>query len=489
MAELRVKRGDVQTTISFAPGTRLREVLQTGGIELASPCGGRGLCGKCAVTLRGEVSPPDPMEQRAGARLACQAMLLGDAEVVLPEEQEMEGIELGEDAMLPAPDPMEGPYGAAVDIGTTTLALRLYDLKRGTCLARCGMGNPQTAIAADVMGRIGAAMAGELDRLHGLVNGAVEVLLARACAEAGMESQRVRSLVVTGNTAILYLFTGKDPSSLAKAPFEADYLFGETLILNGRQVYLPRCMHAFVGADTTCAVLASGMCDQSGVSLLADVGTNGELALWKDGKLLVTSTAAGPAFEGMGISCGCGSEPGAIDRVSVRGRKIIVHTIGDRPAIGLCGSGLIDAVTAALAVGAIDETGAMEGDTFALTEGVCLLPRDIRAVQLAKAAVAAGIDTLLERLGIGVEDVDSFLIAGGFGSHLNVENAAVVGLFPQALAGHSRVLGNAALTGAVMMLLDRRQQDRGSALTRHARHVDLGGDLRFNQHFIDNMLF
>ena len=489
MAELTVKRGSAQITIPFALGTRLREVLRAGGVELSSPCGGRGLCGKCAVTLRGAVSPPDPMEQRAGARLACRAVLLGDAEVILPREQEMEGIELGEDAVLPSLDPMEGAYGAAVDIGTTTLALRLYEMNSGTCLARCGMQNPQTAVAADVMGRIGAAVAGELDRLRVFVNDAVETLLVRACADAGIDGDLVRSLVVTGNTAMLYLFTGRDPSSLAKAPFMADHLFGETLHWNGRQVYLPRCMHAFVGADATCAVLASGMCEGSGVSLLSDVGTNGELALWKDGVLLVTSTAAGPAFEGMGISCGCGSEAGAIDRVFVRDGTVSVHTIGDRPAIGVCGSGLIDAVAAALAAGAIDETGAMEGEAFALTESVRLLPRDIRAVQLAKAAVAAGIDTLLETAGIGAEDVDSFLIAGGFGSHLNAESAAAIGLFPQTLAARARALGNGALTGAARMLLDRRQQARGIALTRLARHVDLGGDPKFNQHFIERMLF
>ena len=489
MAELRVKRGDAQTTISFAPGTCLSEALRAGGIELASPCGGRGLCGKCAVTLRGEISPPDTMEQRVGTRLACRAVLWGDAEVTLPREKALEGIELGEDAMLPSLDPMAGPYGAAVDIGTTTLALHLYDLKSGACLARCGTRNPQTAVAADVMGRIGAAMAGELDRLHTLVNDAVEALLARACADAGIESDRVGSLVVTGNTAMLYLFTGRDPSSLAKAPFAADHLFGETLCWNGRQVHLPRCMHAFVGADATCAVLSGGMCDGNGVSLLSDVGTNGELALWKDGELLVTSTAAGPAFEGMGISCGCGSETGAIDRVFIQDGAVRVHTIGDGPATGVCGSGLIDAVAAALAVGAVDETGAMEGDAFPLAEGVSLLPRDIRSVQLAKAAVAAGIDTLLEAAGIGTADVGSFLIAGGFGSHLDVKSAAAMGLFPEALAARAQVLGNGALTGAARMLLDRRQQERGVDLTRLARHVDLGGDPKFNEHFIDRMLF
>ena len=489
MAELTVLRGGAMKRISFTPGMRLAEVLRAHGIETPSPCGGRGVCGKCTVMLSGEVSPPDAAEQRAGVRLCCRAVLLGAAEAILPQEQAMENIELGEEASLPAAAPMDGQYGAAVDIGTTTIALSLFDLGTGKCLTRCGMQNPQIALAADVMGRIEAAAAGELDRLRSLVKDAVDTLLSLACTRSGIDSRLVGSLAVTGNTTMLYLFTGRDPSTLARAPFKADCLFGETLSLNGRVVYLPRCMHAFVGADITCAVLASGMRSREGVSLLCDMGTNGELALWKDGELLVSSTAAGPAFEGVGISCGCGSIPGAIDRVSVREGKLNIHVLGDGAPAGVCGSGLIDAVAAALKTGAIDETGAMEGDFFALAGEVYLLPEDIRSVQLAKGAIAAGIDTLLETAGIRPEDVDQFLIAGGFGSHLDTESAASIGLFPKIFASRAVVLGNVALTGAARMLLDRREQERGGELARLARHVDLGGNPEFNRHFIDRMLF
>ena len=488
MAELIVSRGGEQSALTFEPGARLADVLRAHGVGLLSPCGGRGVCGKCAVTLSGQVSPPSPAERRAASRLACQAILLGDAAVVLPQERAMEGIELGGGTLTPAA-PMAGRWGAAADIGTTTIALNLYDLQTGACLSRCGMLNPQTAAAADVMGRIGAAMAGGAERLRAQVTGALEDLLAQACAAAGIDAAAVESMVVTGNTTMLYLLTGRDPKALSRAPFAADCLFDEYLPLCARRAYLPPCMHAFVGADITCAILASGLCEEKRTALLCDVGTNGEIALWKDGALLVTSTAAGPAFEGAGISCGCGSVRGAIDSVSLRGGSLSVHTIGDGPAVGVCGSGLLDAVAAALALGAVDETGAMEEDCFVLTPDVRLLPRDIRAVQLAKAAVAAGIDTLMEEAGVRPEDVEVFFVAGGFGSRLNAASAAAVGLFPEALASRARVLGNAALAGAAALLLDRGRLERAREIAGLARHVDLGGNPRFNQHYMDNMLF
>ena len=489
MAELIVIRGGARLTLTFESGARLADVLKANGLSVLSPCGGRGVCGKCAAALAGQVSPPNASEQRAGARLCCQAVLLGDAEVILPQDRTMEGIELTAGAALIPCSPMDGPYGAAVDIGTTTIAVSLYDLKSGACLSQCGMLNPQTAVAADVMGRIGAAMAGERERLKAQVTEAISALLSRAAFQAGVEETLVRSLVITGNTTMLYLLTGRDPVSLSRAPFEADCLFDENLTVCGRQAYLPPCMHAFVGADITCAVLASGQCKERGVSLLCDVGTNGELALWKGGRLLTTSTAAGPAFEGAGISCGCGSVRGAVDKVFIRDGSVDVHTVGGGPAVGVCGSGLIDAVAAALALGAVDETGVMEEDAFILAPGVRLLQKDIRAVQLAKAAVAAGIDTLLEAAAICAEDVDAFFIAGGFGSRMNVENAAKIGLFPKALTSRAQALGNAALSGAARLLLNVNEREHAREIARLSRHVNLGGNPAFNQHYMDRMMF
>src|SRR5699024_935882 len=214
---------------------------------------------------------------------------------------------------------------------------------------------------------------------------------------------------------------GRSPEPLSHAPFLADCLFDMDTTLWNRQVYLPPCMNAFVGADITCAVLASGMTRRPDTALLCDIGTNGELALWKEGHLYVTSTAAGPAFEGAGISCGCGSVPGAIDRVWVENGTIAAHTLGEQPAVGVCGSGLIDAVAAFLETEDIDETGAAELDELPLRDGVCLLPKDIRAVQLAKAAIAAGIQTLLQLAQVPESEIRQLYIAGGFGSHLNVD--------------------------------------------------------------------
>ena len=248
-------------------------------------------------------------------------------------------------------------------------------------------------------------------------------------------------------------------------------------------------MNAFVGADITCAVLASGMCDRNETALLCDVGTNGEIALWKDGALFVSSTAAGPAFEGAGISCGVSSVRGAIDRVWTEHDRVCVHTIGDAPAVGVCGSGLIDAVAAFLDTEQIDETGAMEADALPLAEGIMLTRADVRAVQLAKAAIAAGILTLMETAGVSPDEVSAVYIAGGFGSHLNVDSAARIGLIPPALAKRVKVLGNAALTGAARLLLDRREHDRAREIARRARHVALGGNPRFNERYMDQMFF
>ena len=204
---------------------------------------------------------------------------------------------------------------------------------------------------------------------------------------------------------MLYLLTGHAPSSLARAPFLADTLFGTQTVLLGRRAYLPLCMNAFVGADITCAVLASRMCTQSETALLCDIGTNGEIALWHNGTLYVTSTAAGPAFEGAGISCGCGSVSGAIDRVHIEQGQLCIHTIADAPPIGICGSGLIDAVAALLSLDEISPAGSIAPDGIPLSGSVRLLPADIRAVQLAKAAIAAGIALLLHHAQIGAEDI------------------------------------------------------------------------------------
>lgn len=481
MAHLTLIRNGNAHHIPFDPPRSLLAVLEETGVFAPHPCGGRGVCGKCAAIVTGSVSDPNEAEVRAGHRLTCQAVLLGDAEAILPDAA-LEQIAGGTVTAAPG----AGALSAAADIGTTTMALNLC--RDGHTVAVSACTNPQTAVAADVIGRMEAAMAGKGALLRQTVTDALENLLADACRQAGVSTNDVEHLVLTGNTTMLYLLTGRDPVSLSRAPFEADCLFGVETEILGRRAYLPPCMNAFVGADITCAALASGMTARPDTALLCDIGTNGELALWKNGTLHVTSTAAGPAFEGAGISCGCGSIRGAVDRVWVENGEIRCRTIGGAPAVGLCGSGLIDAVAALLALEAIDETGAAEEEPLILTEGVALTGRDIRAVQLAKAAIAAGIETLLAATGTKESDISRFYICGGFGRHLDLHSAAAIGLIPASFVEKARVLGNAALAGATQ-LLDPRQIPAAEALAAPSCHVNLGGNPAFNDRFVDNLFF
>lgn len=489
MSILTVTQNGITKKVEFFGTHPLWEVLKEGGFLCQEPCGGLGKCGKCAVELHGDVSEPNANEERLGVRLSCQAVLYGDSDVVLPDLYDNEQIEVDSVGELGELMPMPGEYGCAVDIGTTTVALKLYDLKSGSMLATSAKLNPQGTIAADVMGRIGAAMQGRLDELTRLIHDCLKELLSSACLDAKIDINMVKSMVVTGNTTMLYLLSGRDTTSLSCYPFEADTLFDNDIELFDKRAYLPPCMNAFVGADITCAVLFSGMLkDGKDISLLCDIGTNGELALYKDGCLYVTSTAAGPAFEGAGISCGCAGVKGAIDSVNISDGELAVHSIGEAEPIGICGSGLIDAVAACLELDIIDETGALDDDII-LAENVKITPKDVRAVQLAKAAIAAGIDTLIKRAGISYEDITTLYIAGGFGKHLNGVNAGKIGIIPEQLIPKIKVIGNAALGGAARLLLNTPSLNEVRDIAKHSTHVNLGGDAMFNDLYIENMLF
>jgi len=489
MAILTIHQGPQVKRVSFEEPTRLSALLDQACMPLGQPCGGRGMCGKCAVVLTGDVSTPNAAEERCGVRLACQAIANGDAEVTLPTPISMTQIAGGSMAAVHPVKPMSGRIGAAVDIGTTTLALLLFDLHVGTCLGAASMLNPQTTVAADVIGRIDAAMKGQANHLRQQVENAIGTLLASACAQANLSAVDVDAMVITGNTTMLHLLTGRDPTALSRAPFLADHLFGEETSLLNHPCYLPDCMHAFVGADTTCALLASGMLQQEATALLCDVGTNGELALWHQGQLYIASTAAGPAFEGAGISCGCGSIPGAIDRVEVIDGLIHCHTIENKPAVGICGSGLVDAIAAMLDTELLDETGFLEEDAFQLSGSVALTQADIRSVQLAKAATHAGILSLLSAANCSTDAVETVYLAGGFGSHLNIRSAARIGLIPAELADRVRVLGNAALDGAALLLMDTNLREHTAAMRKKAQHVRLDGNPAFSEAYVNAMLF
>ncbi|MDD3409349.1 MAG: ASKHA domain-containing protein [Eubacteriales bacterium] len=483
MPILTVLRQGRRTELAFEGMPTLAAALRQGGFAVEQPCGGRGVCAKCRVRAEGCLSPLTEKEREAGSRLACQTVLLGDAEVQLPPMRELAQIEPSGVRPAFALDPVPGAYGLAVDVGTTTLAASLLRLADGETLAAAACANPQRSVAADVIGRIDAAMNGQGALLRRQAEDGISALRRSVCAQAGVE--RVDAMAVTGNTTMLYLLTGRDPAALSHAPFQADWLAGEWMesLAGVPRAYLPRCLSAFVGADAACALLASGLCEREETALLADVGTNGELALWHGGRLYVCAASAGPAFEG-GVECGCAGVAGAIDRVWQQNDALGFSTIAGAPPVGLCGSGVIDAVAALLALERLDETGLLEEPRVELGGGVALTQRDVRAVQLAKGAIAAGMMTLLQTVDVKPERVSALYLAGGFGKHLDVRSAAAIGLIPSALRDRTRPLGNAALAGAEMLLLRpafARDLDRMASL---CRVVPLSGSPVFAEQYM-----
>ena len=478
-----------------AVGTRLSQVLS----HAPHPCGGKGVCGKCRVRATGALSPLSPEEQRHLTafeqaddwRLSCCTTVEGDCRVTVDADSVMAVVTDGKAATCAAA-PTFAAYGAAVDIGTTTIAARLYDAT-GRLLAQAGCPNPQIAFGADVLSRVQTA--GEGADLATPLQEAVNGLLSRLAEMAGIRAISIDGAVITGNTAMLCLFTRTDATPLSRAPFLRPRAFGETLpasalgltaLAPNRAVYLPSCAAAFIGADALCAALACAL--DTTPALLADMGTNGEMLLHHNDTIYACSTAAGPAFEGVGISCGMPAVSGAIDEVVLVNGRLTPHTIGGGKPIGICGSGLVDAVACLLATEEMDESGYIAA-SVSLGDGLTLTAEDIRALQQAKAAVSAGLQTLLHHAALAAVDVQTLYAAGGFGSRLHGCNAAAIGLLPRALATRIQPVGNAALDGAALLLLDASARHRLTTLAERIQVIELATDPYFTDKFIKNMSF
>ena len=470
--------------------------------HLDTPCGGRGHCGKCRVQASGKLSPVSKSEKELltaedlqnGIRLACCCRVEGDCTVTTSDDRKT--YVLGaEQKKTDSVNPFFTRYGAAVDIGTTTLAAVLYALD-GRILAQSGKMNPQSKWGADVISRIDASLKGQGEELACSVQNGINNLLIEMCRDAGISVDAVDGMVITGNTAMLYLLTRSNPDCLSHAPFEMDRGFGEIvtgeslhLICQQAKVYLPRCLSSFVGADTNTALLSSRLLEQPESCIMADIGTNGEIALWNNGKLLCCSTAAGPAFEGAGLSMGMPGQDGAVDHVTVENGKLKAHVLGDTEPVGICGSGIIDALACLLETEDLDETGHLEDEEVAVCGKVTVSQKDIRTMQLAKSAICAGIQTLMDTARVKTEDIGELAIAGGFGSYLNAESAGRIGLIPGELAGKVRVLGNAALKGAAELLLNKDRISCSESIADMAETVDLSTNHSFMQAYTEGMFF
>ncbi len=417
-------------------------------------------------------------------------------------------------------------YGVAIDIGTTNIAVALYDLTAGTLLQLAAGENGQTLYGADVISRIEFANQGrdKRDMLRRAVTGTINGLLQKVYTAAAIDSQQVYKAVVVGNTTMHHLFLGLDVSFLALSPFVSvcntalELSAAETwLELNSQaKVLLFPNVGGFVGGDTLGAVLGAEALLKPGRHLLIDIGTNCELYLQDGSRMWACSTAAGPAFEGAGITCGMRAQPGAIERVVIDRESVQVAVIGGGPATGLCGSGLIEAVQQMRQAGIINKQGGLQnpaepevqarlspgllahiregrqGREFVLAydaagKDVVLTQRDISQLQLAKGAVCAGIRTLLDIAGLGLAELDSIVLAGTFASHLNLASTVDIGLIPQLSLHKLQTAGNAAHAGAVKALLDQRAFDSLCRQAREISHVELGGSATFSMYFMESM--
>ena len=406
--------------------------------------------------------------------------------------------------------PLCKKYGAAVDIGTTTVAALLVDTARRRVVAARGEHNAQSPYGADVISRIRHETEWEEHRngpnpLQQAIAKQVSAMLAGLLEQAGIGD--VDFLSLTGNTTMMHLLCGLPGEHIGKAPFIPATLEPMRLpaadlgIASQAPAFLLPGISAYIGADIVASLLAADAHRSQPPFLLVDLGTNAETVLCASGTLYACSAAAGPCFEGATLSCGMAGQDGAIDTVSPDPeRGLSFTTIGDAPARGLCGSGVLDALALLLDAGIVDETGRLEADASPLgaritddaltfTDSVRFTQKDIREVQLAKAAVAAGIRVLLQQRGLTPEQLDGVYLAGGFGSYLDPESAAAIGMLPRACAGRLHTLGNTALAGAAVLTLDGAQWQRIRAISRACSYLELSGRADFAAAFTENLSF
>lgn len=461
-------------------GTNLLALLRQYGLAPSAPCGGTGTCGKCIVLVNGE-----PVR-------ACRYAVCSDITVRIPGAEKTRILTSGASRTVPVLPAKEG-YLAAFDIGTTTVVCFLLN-PQGEEIAVESMLNPQQPFGADVVSRIRCAMNGEQEALTAVIRSGMEALLLSCCRKAGITAGEIGTVSVVGNPCMQQLFLGLDVSNLAAVPFAP--VITSAAITPAKEI-LHCCENAvlltvpdiagYVGADTVACVLASGMYAAPETTLMVDIGTNGEMVLCHNGRMVACSTAAGPALEGANIQYGMRGSPGAIDHVTEDGCTVI----GGGKAVGICGSGLIDAVAVMLRKKLLNKRGRVltEDHNFPLTDGICLTQEDIRQVQMAKGAIAAGICLMAQYLGITAHDIQRVILAGAFGSFMNPDSACRIGLLPEALQGKIEAAGNIAGSGSKMLALNREQLTLADTLLKKIEFLELASLPAFQRTFALNMSF
>lgn len=507
----------------------LLEMLQEKNEYISAPCNGNGICGKCIVRYKSGATEPTKQDREflsekqleQGYRLACQSYPTEEYKVEIPElEETIEVLSQWENqrteeilkntAEGTAEKTENALYGICIDIGTTTLAALLVNLETEADCQTAVSVNHQRAYGSDVLSRISASNGGKKWEIQRCIRQDLQKLIRELLQKEKITEQQIQRIVIAGNTTMCHLLRGFSCETLGVAPFlpvdlswmegsVADFLGMKEL--DTKVVILPG-ISAFVGADIMAGIAKMNMHRSEGYHLLLDIGTNGEMVLGNCRHMYVTSTSAGPAFEGGNISCGMAGIPGVISHVFMEetgkaGFQVIGEADGEnkkkQQAIGICGTGMIDLVYELRKHQMIDEHGTYSDlyfDTgYELAGKVKFTQNDIREIQMAKAAIRAGVDILVKKAGIAFDEVDDCYLAGGFGTKIDITKAAGIGLIPKELEVKTIPVGNTVLAGTKEVLLGRISKDELEKIQTMADVINLAEENDFEEMYLSYMDF
>ena len=508
--------GDDLRVLEGRKGHSLMELLQEQGIFLPAVCAGRGTCGKCGIqVLEGDIAPSEQDRKffsgeqlQEGYRLACKAYTEDDCVIAVGLHKEEEFAVLADEEQTAGKAAKSsaktgGRYGIAVDIGTTTIAMQLINMETQEAEDVFTTINRQRAYGADVISRIEASNGGKREALRK----SIQTNLMQGIESLTENGKiRVEKMVIGANTTMVHLLMGYSCETLGVFPFTPVNIdtihttYGELFEQADRdfEVVIFPGISTYVGGDIVAGLYSLDFDKREKVSVLVDLGTNGEMAIGNKDRILTTSTAAGPAFEGGNITFGTGSVPGAICKVELKDGHAVTGTIQDGKPVGICGTGVIDMVYELVKAELVDETGLMEedyfDDGFPLAVGsdgteISFFQKDVREIQLAKSAVRAGLETLILNFGASYEDIEAIYIAGGFGYKMDIVKAVGIGLLPEECQDKIEAVGNSCLKGTRTYLLSSDCTERVQRILESSSEVQLSNDKHFNEFYMDYMYF
>ena len=491
MIKIKIFSSEHIEIVETAIGQSLLDILREYGYSIYAPCGGKGTCGKCRVTI------PDE-----GNAMSCKYYPQDNIEVILPGKNEVNILVSQTEFLEDLPfksnfikHSSARPYGVAVDLGTTTVVLYFLNLISGQIEKIESFLNPQNLYGADVISRINYCQEQKngLAKLQQTIIRTINEKLDVFKIKENINSENFEKIVIAGNTTMLHILLGKDPVSIALAPFtpiftdrqiEKGTTTGLNINENAEVITLP-CISAYVGADIVAGMAAIKPLYKN--YLFLDIGTNGEIALIKGKETFTCSTAAGPAFEGASLSCGMGAVYGAISSFTDQKNY---QVIGNTAPRGICGSGIVDIVAYLLANDLLDETGLLK-DTFVIHQknSIQVSQQDIREIQLAKSAIYSGIKILINMAGLSYENIETLFLAGGFGNYINIISAIQIGLLPYELRNKINPIGNSAGIGALQYLKSENFEKKIDKILKKSQYLELSNMDEFTMEFALNMNF